>query len=50
MSATESDNICPHCMSETMIEKRDAWGVVRQECLDCGYVREAKRKQKPEAA
>lgn len=43
-AAGMKDTVCPHCMSETMIEKVDAWGVVRQECLDCGYVREKKRR------
>jgi Zn ribbon nucleic-acid-binding protein len=40
---------CPYCMSETMIRKINAWGVPHDECLDCGYVREVKRKPKEAA-
>jgi Zn ribbon nucleic-acid-binding protein len=40
---------CPYCMSETMIRKMNAWNREHDECLDCGYVREIKRKPKEAA-
>lgn len=36
---------CPYCMAETMIRKAFALGGDVEECLDCGYVREVKRKK-----